>query len=103
MTRPLDPEAVGPPLHQYGGGHLWPLVPGAGKEDLTKTRGPRACPGRTLTLAPGAKAGAKPGQTAENKGVTFKITPFSYQLVPKRGFEPRRGSPHWTLKPHGVA
>ena len=100
-------------------------IPGEGKKDLTKTlRGPKACPGQTLALVTGADSptcpsrkhqgasdlanmrvycGAKLGpnwcKTAKTKGVT----PWDYalfnQMVPKRGFEPRRGNPHWTLNP----
>jgi hypothetical protein len=43
------------------------------------------------------------GQMFGQKDKTKGVTPWDYasfnQLVPKRGFEPRRGNPHWTLNP----
>ena len=44
-------------------------------------------------------AGDKLGRKAKTKGVTRWDYALFNLMVPKRGFEPRRGSPHWTLNP----
>jgi hypothetical protein len=36
---------------------------------------------------------------SKKEGVTPGDYAYSYQLVPKRGFEPRQGNPYWTLNP----
>jgi hypothetical protein len=40
-----------------------------------------------------------PQPSHKEKAQPIKIAPETVSMVPKRGFEPRRGSPHWTLNP----
>ena len=47
----------------------------------------KTCSGNLLTVSP------------KKKGFKFLNLKPSILLVPKRGFEPRRGHPHWTLNP----